>query len=306
MRRAVLFLVIVAAFAPATAADGSLPQGADFRTATRISPGPHLFGDTLEAELDVFVDPHRADPGSVRVDTSFAAFQRTRYAHGRRDVDGLVELWYRYSLVCLDVRCVPKAAAMRITFPPATLRYRGRHGEKKPTYLLNWSSFRLVARAPKGATSTSQLIGPIGGNPEGAYTFRAPSSPPATKFRVSPLLLGVLLLLLAAAALAGGGVAALPVVARIRDSLAARAPAPAPRTRIEQALDDLRGHAEREPGSPAHRESLARLARELAAADAHELVRPATRLAWSAEAPTAEASRDLADHVAARMNGAHP
>ena len=99
----------------------------------------------------------------------------------------------------------------------------------------------------------------------------------------------------------GGGVVARPLYALVR-----RQEVAGPQlTPLEQALAAVDAATRRQPGSAEHRESLAWLGRELRRTNLTELVGRARRLAWSEQAPTADASRQLtADVEAGRRNGA--
>ena len=300
MRRAVVIVAAALAAMPSSAAAHTRPQ---IIAQTSVTPGPHFFGDTVGAELDVFVDPHRVDPRSVRVSATFdpyTAISRIRASHS---ADGTTELVYRASLSCLVAACVPAGTEQKVRFPRATVSYRLRSGAAAPLLAAPWPPFRLVARAPKKTISQAGLVFGLGG---GQYDpnaiFRTPTFPPPSSYRMSPLELGLLLLGLAALALVGTALLGRPLVALTRTRLAARRSVPSV-TPVEAALERVRVSADDRPGTPEHREALARLARELAGVGLPDLVRPTTRLAWSSTDPTRDDSLLLMRTVRERMNG---
>jgi hypothetical protein len=272
-----------------------------FRTQTTITPGPHFFGDTIRIRIAVFVDTKLIDPATVRVDTLFDPYEVT--AHSKTTVRSgrIVDVSHSYTALCVAIDCVPKEAEKRVRFGSATVRYRERKGLRH-TVLVDWPTFRLIARAPKKQTSQEGIVfGFTNSGP--SQFFRTPSFPPPPSHRASPVLLGVLLFLGAALALAGAGVTAVPVAGWAQERLAARGRQGAERTGIEEALHLVREKATTEPGTSEHREALARLSSELWTVGLGEFVRPVTRLAWSAESPTREESLDLAEQITARING---
>ena len=106
----------------------------------------------------------------------------------------------------------------------------------------------------------------------------------------------MLLFLLALAALLAGCTLARPLYAFVRRQEVSAGPALTP---LERALAAVDAATRRQPGSAEHREALAWLGRELRRTNSTELVGRARRLAWSEQAPTADASRALAADVEA-------
>jgi len=113
---------------------------------------------------------------------------------------------------------------------------------------------------------------------------------------MNPVVLAVLLFLLALAALFAGGTLARPLYALVRRQEISTGPALTP---LERALAAVDAATRRQPGSAEHREALAWLGRELRRTNSTDLVGRARRLAWSEQAPTADASRTLAADVEA-------
>jgi HAMP domain-containing protein len=300
MRRAVAatFALALPTLAPQAAASSPAVQAQ-----TTVEPGPHFFGDVVGAELDVFVDPRRVDPKSVHVAMTFDPYSVVGRTTAVRAANGTTELRFRASLSCLVQSCVPEGTEQKIRFPSATITHRNRDGTRAPALAARWPSFRLVARAPKKTFSQESLVFAFGGGSYAPFAlFHTPSEPPTPSYRVRPLVLGSALLIVALIALAAAAVVTVPLVRLARGRLAARAARPS-LTPLEEALERVATSATDRPGTAEHRESLARLARELPAAGLGDLVRPATRLAWSSADPTRDESLALAQHVRERVNG---
>ncbi len=51
------------------------PPGRSFATSRSLTPTAHLFGDVVEARLDVIVDRERFDPDSVRATLDFLPYR---------------------------------------------------------------------------------------------------------------------------------------------------------------------------------------------------------------------------------------
>jgi hypothetical protein len=302
MRRVLAVFAAFAAMMVPAAAAATRPE---VLAQTGITPGPHFFGDRVGAELDVFIDPDRVDPRSVRVDMTFDPYTVVTRSRSSRSADGTTELVYRAELSCLVAGCVPTGTEQKIQFPRATVSFRRRTGTRGPLLAASWPSFRLVARAPKKSISQTGLVFGLGGGGFDPNTiFHTPTFPPPPSYRMSPLALGLLLLGLATMALVGAALLSRPFVGLARMRLAARAAKPSV-TPLEAALERVRASADDRPGTSEHREALARLARELAGVGLRDLVRPATRLAWSSADPTRDESLELMRHVRERVNGSN-
>lgn len=170
--------------------------------------------------------------------------------------------------------------------------------------LATWPRFRFVSRfgGPRYLPQTaSEVTRGIQYTSDPIVRLFVSIRAPRPTYRLNPIVLAVLLFALALAALLGGGVLARPLYALVR-----RQEVAGPQlTPLEQALAAVDAATRRQPGSAEHRESLAWLGRELRRTNLTELVGRARRLAWSEQAPTAEASRQLtADVETERRNGA--
>jgi hypothetical protein len=296
VKRLSLTLALLAAgvlAATASAAD-------DLKAQSRVSPGPHLFGDRIVFVIDAIVDSRRIDPRSVRAEASLAPYEPFGKASRQQASAGhVVRVTFRFPVACLSLDCVPETEGAvinekRIKFPPARVSYAGRKGKRREVKL-GMPEVRLVSRAPEDvrAAANSSFRDPI-------VQLRAPTRTLHSSYWAEPTLLGILFLGSAALVFAAAFVLGWPALLRAYGVLRPVVTAPA-LTPLEEALARVEEASDREAGSAAHREALARLMRELRAYDLDELVEPARRLAWSAESPTAASSRELSDRVRQAM-----
>ena len=295
-RAAVLAAVGLAATslgAPAADAQSILPA---VRLQTSISAGPHLFGDSVQARLDVFVDRSRADPSTIRVDTKFFPYTRVGLPQRATASNGsAARISYAYTVDCLTLRCFPGLTKRqaRIAFPVAVVRYRERSGTPRGL-AVKWPTFRLISRLPPlTAAQFRANTPPVGVGPGPASALFAPVAVPAATYRMSPALLAALLLAGTLIALAAAAVLGRPVLAHLRE--AAQAPEEPATTSLERALERVERSAA--TNGRGDRGALAWLARELRQAGLHDLVGQARRLAWSEHEPTADESLELAGRV---------
>jgi hypothetical protein len=273
---------------------------------TTVSPGPHFFGDPIHTDVDILIDTKRLDPNAVRVDTKFDPY--TRLARPQRissDDGSVTRLRYHYLLTCDTFACLTGDKTQRtIHFAPATIRYRDRQG-KAAELIATWPRFQFVSRfgGPRYLPQTaSEVSRGIQYTSDPIVRLFASIRAPSPSYRLNPIVLAVLLFAAALAALLGAGVLGRPLYALVRRQDVAGGPELTP---LEQALAAVDAATRRQPGSAEHRESLAWLGRELRRTNLTELVGRARRLAWSEQAPTADASRQLtADVEAGRRNGA--
>jgi hypothetical protein len=273
---------------------------------TTVSPGPHFFGDPIYTDLDVVIDTKRLDPKAVRVDTKFDPYMRLAPPQRIVSDDGsITRLRYRYLLTCDTFTCLTGDKTERtIHFVPATIRYRDRHG-KSAKLTARWPRFRFVSRfgGPRYLPRTAaEVMRGVQYSSDPIIRLFTSIRAPSPSYRLSPIVLAALLFAAALATLLGAGVLARPLYALLRRQDVAGGPELTP---LEQALAAVDAATRRQAGSAEHRESLAWLGRELRRTNLTELVGRARRLAWSEQAPTADASRQLtADVEAGRRNGA--
>jgi len=256
--------------------------------------------------VDILIDTKRLDPKAVRVDTKFDPYTRLARPQQMRSDDGSVtRLRYHYLLTCDTFACLTGDKTQRtIHFAPATIRYRDRQG-KAAKLIARWPRFRFVSRfgGPRYLPQTaSEVSRGIQYTSDPIVRLFASIRAPSPSYRLNPIVLAVLLFAAALAALLGAGVLGRPLYALVRRQEVDGGPELTP---LEQALAAVDAATRRQPGSAEHRESLAWLGRELRRTNLTALVGRARRLAWSEQAPTADASRQLtADVEAGRRNGA--
>ena len=273
---------------------------------TTVSPGPHFFGDPIQTDVDILIDTKRLDPKAVRVDTKFDPYTRLARPQRMRSDDGSVtRMRYHYLLTCDTFACLTGDKTQRtIHFAPATIRYRDRQG-KAAKLIARWPRFRFVSRfgGPRYLPQTaSEVSRGIQYTSDPIVRLFASIRAPSPSYRLNPIVLAVILFAAALAALLGAGVLGRPLYALVRRQEVDGGPELTP---LEQALAAVDAATRRQPGSAEHRESLAWLGRELRRTNLTALVGRARRLAWSEQAPTADASRQLtADVEAGRRNGA--
>ncbi len=275
------------------------------RVVTTISPGPHFFGDRILADVDILVDTKRLNPKAVRLDTKFDPYTRLAPPQRINTADGsTLRLRYHYLLTCDTFRCLTGVKTQRlIRFAPATIRYPGLKG-KTAELIARWQPFRFVSRfgGPRYLPQTAADVQRgIQYSSDPIVRLFASVRAPTPSYRLDPLVLAVLLFVVALAALLGAGTLARPLYALVRRQEVSTGPELTP---LERALAAVDTATRRQPGSAEHREALAWLGRELRRTNSTELVGRARRLAWSEQAPTADASRALAADVeAAQRNG---
>lgn len=293
-RAVALALALAAGLTAESAAAAPAPQRPPVSATTWIASGPYLFGDSVHARLEVFVDPSRVDPASVRVESRFDPYAPVdRVARSRTSADGSVRLVWNYTLECLWVECLgSQAKARRISPKQAAIRFETRSGRRR-TVRERWPSFRLVYRTELPA---EQQLPATRNVPSLLSPLRTDTVPPEADPRLAPRLVGAAVLGAAAFLLAAAALVLWPVGRFVRERLGARG-ARRPLTPLEEALEQVEAAAGNGAGGALHREALALLARELRRAGLPDLVTPARRLAWSSEPPTRAASLELARRV---------
>jgi len=283
--------VALASAGPA-AAQSFIPA---IRLQTSVGTGPHLFGDQMDARLDLFVDRSRTDMGSIKVDTNFFPYGRLGSPRRTSARDGRTQrISYSYRLECVTVQCFPGLSRQqfKVAFPYAVVRYREQNGARRGL-AVKWPTFRLISRLPPLTADQLRLQAPITTGLSPASAMFAPVGVPAATYRMSPVLLAALLLAASLLALAAGVFAGRPVLAHIRSSSEAEE-GPA-LSSLERALERVEESAR--AAGRGDREALAWLARELARNGRTDDARQARRLAWSEHEPTADDSVTLVERV---------
>lgn len=243
-----------------------------------------LFGDPVEAEVNVVTRDASVAPASVRVNTSFAPFSVVSKKVERADVGGISLLRTRITLQCLRRACLPPPGGGRVVqFEPITVGY-SRDG-RASSLVVPWGPLQVSSRIPPGVATGIGIID------------TAPPLDP--QFRRSPelvqwvLRLAVLILALAGAVLV---VAALwPPSFRARRRWARLSP-------LERSLLLVEAAAGSED-EVERRSTLDQLALRLGEARAPDLERQTQALAWGQAPPEPEALALLAARVRATLNG---
>jgi hypothetical protein len=303
VRRASLIAASALAAAAALAAPAAAQEKPSVVVNSSISPGPHLFGDRIHAELTVLVDTTRTDPDTVKVDTSFDPWERVGRTQRTRDRQGdIVQLTYGYTLECIFSNCIPDGskAERKYDLPPATVRYRLKKGGKFAV-AVRWPTFRLISRfpVPKDFGNVTEVTQRIQFQNDPLVRLFASVRPPSPSYRLGSTTMGLLFFAAALACLGAAAVAAGPIVAEVRARRARREGVEA--TPLERAVELVEGAARRNAGESEHREALARLARELRQAGLRDVAPAARRLAWSEHSPSRSESDELTRRVREAM-----
>lgn len=282
----------------------AVPQGRFVATNRTLTPGTHLFGDTVRARVDVVVDRDHLDPDRVRLEAAFPPYELVRKMEvERRDYDRYTRLRYDLRIRCLGIACLtgeispgitpaggtpePRRAEKVYRFRPAHVYY-DEPGKDKPRHLKRvwWPRLEALTRiSPSEPGLTFALRTP----------FRTSiSSLPDVTYRISPTLLGTALLAGAALLLVLPGRFAWSWLrSRRRPPPVEEAPELTPLERalllVEQARESVDGED--------RRKAIEVLAVELDASDRPEQAEEARRLAWSTAAPSPAAAEALVESV---------
>jgi hypothetical protein len=308
---AALGLAVVAAvlgprlLAPAAdAAGASLPGRQAVLTRAAFVPNVHLFGDPVEARLQVAVDRRRIDPDTVEVEWDFSPYEVVGERRvERRDAGDVTVLAHVVTLRCLGLDCVPprlqsdageqeagRGERHAFTFPAVRVDFRG--GPELEPRSVRWPALEVVSRinaAAYAATFEEQQWTALGP----AVPFAHGLDPVAASYRLDPRLLAsaalggaALLLLVPAVTLAGA-------VRRRRRTPSERWALLPPRERAR--LLALWAVARDDPDE--RRRALELAAAELGGDGEETLAAQARELAWAGEAPRADAVVGLAESL---------
>lgn len=260
-----------------------------------LSPRILLFGDVLNARVDVIVENEVIDPDSVRVAMSFAPWEIVGQPQRlRRDAGTKTYLRTSWTLRCHISPCVPSGQVAPLDFDAARVSYVKDGGRRSSP--IQWPLLTVYSRFASA-------------NFEGAQT--SPSAPwradlismPSVSYRVGPWIVVAVALVLGGLFAAGGLLLAALAWPRRK---AAPPPEPEPEplpvlTPLEQALELLED-ASREDGAEERRRSLELVAEVLEDHEgAGDIVRRAKVLAWSEEAPEVEDTSGLAATVRSKL-----
>ena len=260
----------------------ALPAVDRLSAAGGLSPAQPRFGDEVRAVVEVLLDRRAADPGSVRVEASFAPFHVGATLRDRVDAGNRTRLRYEYVLDCLRSDCLPGTSSeggAGFLLPPASVSYALVDG-RPATVAVGWPEVTI-------GSQLRQIDFAV-------LPWRAQIRPlPPMSYRLAPRLLAAAAALVALLALAGGGFL---LLARLRpDAVRAMAARIGRRTVLERALAAVRSSAAGEDAEE-RRRALDLLARELHGAERGRS-RDARRLAWSRSRPERLEMERLADAV---------
>jgi hypothetical protein len=260
-----------------------------------LEPRIILFGDTIKAYVDVFLDRRKVEPGSVRVSTEFLPWEVVGpQVRTRRDSGANTYLRTTFRLRCTSSPCLPNNTASALEFTPARLSYSttaAAPGDRR-SIAVDWPVLivysRFAAANAEGSTSSSSTL------------WRADlESFSSATYGIAPrVLLPILLALVVLLAAAGVGLAYLAIPRRAAAPEPEPEPEPEPLptlTPLEQALELLED-ASRADGAEDRRRAL-ELVADVLDFDHSELARAARTLAWSEHDPLVEQTSGLATRV---------
>jgi hypothetical protein len=249
-----------------------------------LSTTAALFGDPVEAEIDVYSNDRNVPPGSVRVQTDFRPYRIVATDVDRSSQGGISLLRTRISLRCLTRTCLPPPGGARLVqFPPFAVTYR-RDGQQARLDV-PWAALQLSSRIPAGAGGRLGIVD------------TAPPLDPL--FSRSPELLQALLLLGAALlGIAGAGLVVAAVWPPSYRSLRRRQRL----SELERTLMRVEAAARSDDGDE-RRRTLDELAIRLGEIPAPALEVETRALAWGQSPPEPEALTHLAAQVRANLNG---
>lgn len=249
-----------------------------------LSTSTVLFGDPVEAEVDVYSNDARIAARSVRVSTDFEPYRVAATSVERRRQGDVTLLRTRISLECLAQACLPPRGSTRvIRFPPLAVTY-SREGRAQ-RMVVPWELLQVSSRLPVDRKARAGIVD---------------SAPPLEpQFERSPETLRTLFLLLAVVlGLAGAGlvVAALWPSAYLTERRRRRL------SPLERSLQQVEAAAQGDDEA-ARRRTLDDLATHLSEIPSPPLEVRTRALAWGQDPPDAEALARLAEQVRAAQNG---
>ena len=283
MVAALVLAGLLAVFLPSTPQHDAALLERPVTVKRALSTTAALFGDRVDAEVDVYTDDRVVDPASVRVRTGFAPYRAIAKRVERSGQDGLSLLRTRVTLDCLTRECLPPRRAGRaVRFAPLTVTYT--QGGRQRSLEVPWGPLQVLSRLPDDATANVGVID------------TAPPLDPG--LGLSPgLVRGILFGAVAVLGLSG---AALVVTGLWPSPFAARRRRPV--TPLEQSLLDVEAAAAIDDETR-RRRALDELATRLGELPSPSLEARTRSLAWGEARPEPQTIAHLTDDVRASVNG---
>ena len=279
----------------------TLPAGRAILATPSIAPSVHVFGDQINATLDVVVDASKLDPDRVQLTPRFFPYERVGDVHvERKEYGGVTRLRYTMRLRCLGPQCIPSRLASAagpqepgrgerkaFRFRPSSLLY-DQQPRDRLLQVVRWPTLESVSRINETQFGLAQ------------FAFRAGYRPlPGITWLLDPTLLAALLVLAALVLLAP---AALLVRRAYLERRAAAEPEPEPELEpLERALRLVEWSRDR-PDGENRRRALEALAEELENVES-PLADDARTLAWSPSSPSPQGATLLVERVREGTSG---
>jgi hypothetical protein len=278
-------------------------SGLPLKAYVSIAPAVHLFGDTIQARVDVLADARLVDPASIRVHGGFLPYQPVAAPTLDRERAGrLTRLTWTWSLRCLDVKCVPIAPPSEryhvFRFHPVHIDVVAPNGKLRYGITAGWPPIQVDSQMSPAVLRALALTNRL----DWRYRLTPVAAP---TYERSPSLLFWLALAAAGLVFAGAAGALLRWYFNMRPRRA-RAVA-RPGTPLERALA-LIAWAHEQGDETLQRKAFERAADELVVLPAEtveELARAAHELAWSPRLPAEEEIESFAQQAleSRRRNG---
>lgn len=262
--------------------DGPALRNGVLATNSSVAPQTHLFGERVQASLEVVYDADHVRGSSIAISPAFGAYRVTERHESRASFGRVDRVRYEWVLHCLTARCLPRKDGA-VQFPSTLLLYEQRDPPALQTTKVEWPQLRVASRVGPDDLKALSLQADARDLPPVSY-----STAPRTIALVGYTLAGVL-------ALAGLLLLmwALDLRARMSRALAGR------RDRLSalrRALALARGHTHRGEHDRS-RPALERLASELRKTREPDLAHHASRLAWRRRNPSDQSIGPLSDDV---------
>jgi hypothetical protein len=273
------------------------PPGRFLSAQQTLTPPAHLFGDPVEARLDVVVDRANLDPDGIRVRLDFLPYRIVGgLRRSRHDFSRFTRLRFEATLRCLTVQCVPTRLASVLgdqegrgerrtfRFDPAQILYDDpKTGETRRLRRAAWPPLDSISRlSAEGIPFEFRFL-------PGAEFTATVAPPPDPEYRAPAWLVAALLLAAAAALLALPGRYVARWLRRRRRQRAEEAAGVPPLELALRRVERARDHGDPEE----QREALEALAHALDRNGGVPDPRDVRRLAWSAEPPARDALTGL-------------